>query len=59
LLGGRVRDSIRLYGSAGMYMSPEAYAAEASAIAALGFRAYKMRPAAGPEQDLETVRLDA
>ena len=57
LLGGRVRDRIRLYGSAGMYMSPEAYAAEASAIAELGFRAYKMRPAAGPEQDLETVRL--
>src|SRR4029077_13564784 len=57
LLGGRVRDSIRLYGSAGMYMSPDAYAAEASAIADLGFRAYKMRPAAGPEQDLETVRL--
>jgi L-alanine-DL-glutamate epimerase-like enolase superfamily enzyme len=52
-----VRDSIRLYGSAGMYMSGEAYAAEASAIAGLGFRAYKMRPAAGPEQDLETVRL--
>ena len=26
-------------------------------IAELGFRAYKMRPAAGPEQDLETVRL--
>jgi L-alanine-DL-glutamate epimerase-like enolase superfamily enzyme len=57
LLGGRVRDSIRLYGSAGMYMSGEGYAAEASAIASLGFRAYKMRPAAGPEQDLETVRL--
>jgi L-alanine-DL-glutamate epimerase-like enolase superfamily enzyme len=56
LLGGRVRDSIRLYGSAGMYMAPEAYAAEASAIAEQGFRAYKMRPAAGPEQDLETVR---
>src|ERR1019366_1752054 len=57
LLGGRVRDRIRLYGSAGMYMSGEAYAAEASAIAGLGFRAYKMRPAAGPEQDVETVRL--
>ncbi len=56
LLGGRVRDSIRLYGSAGMYMAPEAYAAEASAIAAQGFRAYKMRPAAGPGQDLEAVR---
>jgi L-alanine-DL-glutamate epimerase-like enolase superfamily enzyme len=56
LLGGRVRDRIRLYGSAGMYMSPEGYAREASAIAALGFRAYKMRPAAGPDQDLLTVK---
>src|SRR5947209_19832520 len=36
LLGGRVRDNIRLYGSAGMYMPPEAYAAEAAAVAALG-----------------------
>ena len=57
LLGGRVRDNIRLYGSAGMYMPPEDFAAEAAAIAGLGFRAYKMRPALGPEQDLETVRL--
>ena len=57
MLGGRVRDRIRLYGSAGMYMPPEKYAAEATAVADLGFRAYKMRPALGPEQDLETVRL--
>jgi L-alanine-DL-glutamate epimerase-like enolase superfamily enzyme len=56
VLGGRVRGSIRLYGSAGMYMPPERYAAEAAAIADLGFRGYKMRPAGGPEQDLETVR---
>src|SRR5882724_78196 len=56
LLGGRVRDRIRLYGSAGMYMSPSQYAAEAAAIAKLGFRAYKMRSGIGPEQDLETVR---
>jgi len=56
-LGGRVRDHIRLYGSAGMYMPPERYAAEAKAISELGFRAYKMRPGMGPEQDLETVRL--
>lgn len=56
LLGGRVRGTIRLYGSAGMYMSPERYAAEAAATAELGFRAYKMRPAGGPEADLETVR---
>ena len=56
LLGGRVRSVIRLYGSAGMYMPPERYAAEAAAIADLGFRAYKMRPGGGPEADLETVR---
>lgn len=57
LLGGRVRDHIRLYGSAGMYMSPEQYAKEAKAIADLGFRAYKMRSGIGPDRDLETVRL--
>lgn len=57
LIGGRVRDRIRLYGSAGMYMPPERYAEEAAAIADLGFRAYKMRPALGPEEDLRTVKL--
>ncbi len=57
MLGGRVRDRIRLYGSAGMYMPPEAYAAEAAAVEKLGFKAYKMRPALGPEKDLEAVRL--
>jgi L-alanine-DL-glutamate epimerase-like enolase superfamily enzyme len=39
-----------------MYMQPEGYAAEAAATAAQGFRGYKMRPAGGPVQDLETVR---
>jgi len=57
LIGGRVRDRIRLYGSAGMYMPPESYAEEAAAIADLGFRAYKLRAGSGPEQDLKTVRL--
>lgn len=57
LIGGRIRDRIRLYGSAGMYMPPEKYAEEALAISKLGFTAYKMRPGRGPEQDLETVRL--
>ena len=57
LLGGRVRDRIRLYGSAGMYQSPAGYAEEAAAIAALGYRGYKMRPALGPDADLEAVRL--
>lgn len=57
LLGGRVRDRIQLYGSAGMYQPPEKYAAEAAGIAELGFPAYKMRSALGPEEDLRTVRL--
>ena len=56
LLGGKVRDRIRLYGSAGMYQPPESYAEEAVAVAALGFSAYKLRPALGPEADLEIVR---
>lgn len=56
LIGGRVRDRIRLYGSAGMYQAPEQYADEAAAIAELGFRAYKMRPALGPDGDVESVR---
>ena len=57
LIGGRVRDRIRLYGSAGMYMPPEGYAAEAAAVREAGFRAYKMRPAMGPANDLKTVQL--
>jgi L-alanine-DL-glutamate epimerase-like enolase superfamily enzyme len=56
LLGGRVRDRIRLYGSAGMYMDPEGYAAEARLCQQMGFTAYKMRPAMGPDADLESVR---
>ncbi len=56
LIGGRVRERIRLYGSAGMYMTPEGYAAEASRVRELGFRAYKMRPGRGPAEDLEAVR---
>ena len=56
LIGGRVRDRIRLYGSAGMYMPPEGYAAEAARVREMGFRAYKMRPGRGPAEDLEAVR---
>lgn len=57
LIGGRVRGSILLYASAGMYQPPEAYAAEAAGLKELGYRAYKMRPALGPDDDLKTVRL--
>lgn len=56
LLGGRVRDRIGLYGSAGMYQPPEEYAREAALAKEMGFTAYKMRPALGPDLDLETVR---
>ena len=57
LIGGRLRERIRLYGSAGMYMSPREYAEEAAAIIEQGFSAYKMRPGIGPEADVEAVRL--
>jgi L-alanine-DL-glutamate epimerase-like enolase superfamily enzyme len=40
-----------------MYMPPEEYASEASAIENRGFLAYKMRPALGPDEDLRTVEL--
>jgi len=57
MAGGKKRDRIKLYGSAGMYMSPAGFAEESAAIAEMGFAAYKMRPALGPDQDLETVVL--
>ncbi len=57
LLGGAKRKTIKLYGSAGMYMSPENSAREAAAIADMGFPAYKMRPGIGPDLDLKTVEL--
>ncbi len=57
VIGGRGRERIKLYGSAGMYQSPEKYAEEAAAIAGLGFRAYKMRPGIGPDDDLRAVQL--
>jgi L-alanine-DL-glutamate epimerase-like enolase superfamily enzyme len=57
LIGGRKRDTIKLYGSAGMYMAPEKYAEEAAAVQAMGFPAYKMRPALGPDEDTRTVKL--
>lgn len=57
VIGGRVRERINLYGSAGMYQSPEKYAEEAAAIAQLGFRAYKMRPGIGPDEDVRAVNM--
>jgi L-alanine-DL-glutamate epimerase-like enolase superfamily enzyme len=57
LLGGRVRDRIRLYGSAGIAGAPETLAEEAAALADMGFTGYKMRLALGPVKDVETVEF--
>jgi L-alanine-DL-glutamate epimerase-like enolase superfamily enzyme len=57
IMGGRKRDRIKLYGSAGMYMTPEKYAEEAAAVKGMGFTGYKMRPGLGPEEDLRAVEL--
>ena len=57
LLGGRQRDRIKLYGSAGMYMKPQEYAEEAQAVIDMGFPAYKMRLGNGPENDLKAIAL--
>lgn len=55
LIGGRVRDRIRLYGSAGLFRSPEAHASDALEVRAAGFTAFKMRAGRGPDQDLDAV----
>lgn len=57
LMGGRVRHTIKLYGSGGMYMPPEKYAEEAVAVQQMGFSAYKMRPGLGPDEDLKMLEL--
>lgn len=49
------QQSIPLYASAGMYMAPEGYAAQAKAIESLGFVGYKYRPGIGPADDKATV----
>ncbi|MGE4550083.1 MAG: mandelate racemase/muconate lactonizing enzyme family protein [Opitutales bacterium] len=56
-LGGRKQDSIRCYGSAGMYQTAEQYAEEAAAVCEGGCEAYKYRPALGPDEDVRTVQL--
>jgi len=55
VLGGRVRDEIQVYASAGMYQPPQGYAEEAAALSSMGFTAYKFRPALGPEADADTL----
>jgi L-alanine-DL-glutamate epimerase-like enolase superfamily enzyme len=55
--GGRKQDTIRCYGSAGMYQTAEQYAEEAAAVCESGYKAYKYRPALGPDEDVRTVQL--
>jgi L-alanine-DL-glutamate epimerase-like enolase superfamily enzyme len=55
MIGGRVRDRIRLYGSGGMYLPSEDCAAEALRVRDAGFGAYKARLGRGPEEDLEVA----
>lgn len=55
--GGGKQETVRCYGSAGMYQSAEDYAAEAAAVCEGGYEAYKYRPALGPVEDVRTVEL--
>jgi len=50
-------ERLPLYASAGMYMEPAGYAAQAETIADLGFEGYKYRPGIGPDGDVETAEL--
>ena len=56
LIGGRVRDRIRLYASPAMSLSPEECSAGAVRARGLGFGAYKMHLGGGPDNDLAAVR---
>ena len=56
LVGGRVRDRIRLYGSGAAYLPPDECAAEALRVRDLGFRAYKFRAGRGLDDALSAVR---
>lgn len=51
----RRRDKVPAYASAGMYMPPEGYVAEAQELASAGFTGYKMRPGISPDVDMQTV----
>ena len=53
--GDSVTETLPLYASGGMYMSPEEYAAEARQVADEGFFGYKYRPGIGPDGDRETL----
>lgn len=48
---------IPLYASAGMYMEPEGYVEQATALERCGFFGYKYRPGIGPAEDRWTVEV--
>lgn len=50
-----ITQTLSLYASGGMYMSPEEYAEEARQIADEGYFGYKYRPGIGPEGDREAI----
>lgn len=52
-----VTTRLPLYASAGMYMEPEGYAEQATAIQERGYGGYKYRPGLGIEEDLRTLKL--
>jgi L-alanine-DL-glutamate epimerase-like enolase superfamily enzyme len=56
LIGGRVRDRIRLYGSATKLLSADEYVGEALRVRSLGFRGYKMRAQGSADDDIAAVR---
>jgi len=56
LIGGRVRDRIRLYGSARVFRSADEHASDALETRAAGFGAFKMRAGRSPEDDLAAAR---
>lgn len=56
-LGGRVRDRIRIYASAGFHAAPEHFAEEAYCLSAMGFRAYKMRAGMSARRDGQAAEL--
>jgi L-alanine-DL-glutamate epimerase-like enolase superfamily enzyme len=56
LLGGIMKDKVRMYASAGLHEDPEEIAREAKKIRQEGFTAYKMRIHGEFARDLERVR---
>jgi L-alanine-DL-glutamate epimerase-like enolase superfamily enzyme len=57
LVGGRVRDRVRVYATSGTVKTPDAHLIDAIEVRAAGIAAFKIRLSGSPAQDLETVRI--